>query len=146
MAGLPTGTVTLLFTDIEGSTSLVHRLGDGFGAVREQHRRLLRRAVAEAGGHEVECRADEFFAVFQRAKDGAAAAVSAQRLLAGHAWPEGITLRVRMGLHTGEPGSRRRRVSGCRCPPGGRGFAWPDMAARSCSRRPRVNWSQAGSR
>ncbi len=104
MAGLPTGTVTLLFTDIEGSTPLVHRLGDGFGAVREQHRRLLRKAVADAGGHEVECRADEFFAVFQRAKDGAAAAVAAQRLLAGHAWPEGITLRVRMGLHTGEPG------------------------------------------
>ena len=104
MAGLPTGTVTLLFTDIEGSTSLVHRLGEGFGAVREQHRRLLRRAVAEAGGHEVECRADEFFAVFQRAKDGAAAAVAAQRLLAGHGWPEGVSLRVRMGLHTGEPG------------------------------------------
>ena len=104
MAGLPTGTVTLLFTDIEGSTPLVHRLGDGFGAVREQHRRLLRKAVADAGGHEVECRADEFFAVFQRAKDGAAAAIAAQQLLAGHAWPEGVTLRVRMGLHTGEPG------------------------------------------
>ena len=104
MAGLPTGTVTLLFTDIEGSTPLVHRLGEGFGAVREQHRRLLRRAVAEAGGHEVECRADEFFAVFQRAKDGAAAAVAAQRLLAGNAWPEGVSLRVRMGLHTGDPG------------------------------------------
>ena len=103
MAGLPTGTVTLLFTDIEGSTSLVHRLGDGFGAVREQHRRLLRRAVADAGGDEVECRADEFFAVFQRAKDGVAAAVAAQRLLADHAWPEGISLHVRMGLHTGEP-------------------------------------------
>ncbi len=104
MAGLPTGTVTLLFTDIEGSTPLVHRLGDAYGAVREQHRRLLRKAVAEAGGHEVECRADEFFAAFQRAKDGVAAAVAAQRLLAGHGWPEGITLRVRMGLHTGEPG------------------------------------------
>ncbi len=104
MAGLPTGTVTLLFTDIEGSTPLVHRLGDGFGAVREQHRRLLRKAVADAGGHEVECRADEFFAVFQRAKDGAAAAVAAQRLLAGHGWPDGVSLRVRMGLHTGEPG------------------------------------------
>jgi class 3 adenylate cyclase len=104
MAGLPTGTVTLLFTDIEGSTPLVRRLGDGFGAVRDQHRRLLRKAVADAGGYEVECRADEFFAVFQRAKDGVAAAVATQRLLAGHAWPEGISLRVRMGLHTGEPG------------------------------------------
>jgi class 3 adenylate cyclase len=94
----------LLFTDIEGSTSLVHRLGEGFGAVREQHRRLLRKAVADAGGDEVECRADEFFAVFRRAKDGAASAVAAQRLLTGQAWPEGISLRVRMGLHTGEPG------------------------------------------
>ena len=104
MAGLPTGTVTLLFTDIEGSTSLVHRLGEDFGAVREQHRRVLRKAVADAGGHEVECRADEFFAAFQRAKDGVAATVAAQRLLAEHGWPEGISLRVRMGLHTGEPG------------------------------------------
>ena len=65
---------------------------------------LLRKAVADSGGHEVECQADEFFAVFQRAKDGAAAAVAAPRLLAEHAWPEGVSLRVRMGLHTGEPG------------------------------------------
>src|SRR5262245_41277264 len=103
MAGLPTGTVTLLFTDIEESTPLVHRLGDGYGAVRDQYRSLIRKAVAESDGHEVECRADEFFAVFQRAKDGAAAAVAAQRLLAAHSWPEGVSLRARIGLHTGEP-------------------------------------------
>lgn len=103
MAGLPTGTVTLLFTDIEESTPLVHRLGEGYGVVRDEYRTLVRKAVADSGGLEVECRADEFFAVFQRAKDGAAAAVAAQRLLAAHSWPEGVSLRVRIGLHTGEP-------------------------------------------
>jgi class 3 adenylate cyclase len=104
MTELPTGTVTMLFTDVEGSTSLVHRLGEDYGAVRDEHRSLLRKAVADSGGHEVDCRADEFFAGFQRAKDGAAAAVAAQRLLVAHSWPEGSPVHVRMGLHTGEPG------------------------------------------
>ncbi|HVD59068.1 MAG TPA: adenylate/guanylate cyclase domain-containing protein [Thermoleophilaceae bacterium] len=103
MAELPSGTVTLLFTDVEGSTRLVQQLGDGYGALIDEQRRLLRRAVAEAGGHEVDCRADELFAAFQRAKDGVAAAAAAQSALEAHAWPEGAPVRVRMGLHTGEP-------------------------------------------
>lgn len=103
MAELPSGTVTLLFTDVEGSTRLVQQLGDGYGALIDMQRRLLRRAVAEASGHEVDCRADELFAAFQRAKDGVAAAAAAQSALAAHAWPEGAPVRVRMGLHTGEP-------------------------------------------
>lgn len=103
MAELPSGTVTLLFTDVEGSTRLVQQLGDGYGGVLAELRRLLRGAVAEVGGHEVDCRADELFAAFQRARDGVAAAAAAQSALDAHAWPEGAPVRVRMGLHTGEP-------------------------------------------
>ena len=101
MNGLPTGTVTMLFTDIEGSTPLVHRLEGRYAAVLADYRRLLRSAVSEAGGHEVECRADELFAVFQGAREGVAAAVSAQRMLSAHSWPGEESVRVRMGLHTG---------------------------------------------
>src|SRR3954470_16179756 len=86
---LPTGTVTLLFTDIEGSTALVYQLADEYGAMLTAHRDVLRRAVKQAGGFEVDCRADEFFAVFQRAQDAAAAAIAGQRGLAERAWPQG---------------------------------------------------------
>jgi class 3 adenylate cyclase len=103
MVELPTGAVTLLFTDIEGSTPLVHRLEDGYAAVLEEYRGLLRGAVADGGGHEVDCRADELFAVFQLAQDAVAAAVAAQRLLVDHKWPEAVSVRVRIGLHTGTP-------------------------------------------
>ena len=104
MNELPTGTVTMLFTDIEGSTALVRQFGDDYGAVLGTYRRLLRQAVLEAHGHEVDCRADELFAAFQRANDAVAAALSAQRLLSVHAWPDGVRVLTRMGLHTGEPG------------------------------------------
>jgi class 3 adenylate cyclase len=100
---LPSGTVTLLFADLEASTRMVQQLGIGYGGVLGELRRLLRRAVAEAGGQEVDCRADELFAVFRGARHGVAAAVAAQRLLAAQAWPEGAQVRVRIGLHTGEP-------------------------------------------
>ena len=100
---LPSGTVTLLFTDIEGSTALVYELGDEYGAMLTAHRRVLRGAVKEAGGFEVDCRADEFFAVFQRAQDAAMAAIAGQRGLAERSWPQGAVVRVRMGLHTGAP-------------------------------------------
>jgi len=103
LAELPTGIVTMLFTDIEGSTPLVHRLGARYGRVLNDYQRLLRRALSDSAGHEVDCRADEFFAVFQGAQDGVAAAVSAQRMFVAHAWPEKVQVRVRMGLHTGEP-------------------------------------------
>jgi class 3 adenylate cyclase len=103
MTELPAGAVTLLFTDIEGSTPLVHRLEDSYGAVLDGYRRLLRGAVAEAGGHEIDCRADELFAVFAQAQAGVTAAVAAQRLLADQVWPASAAVRVRMGLHTGTP-------------------------------------------
>ena len=103
MSELPSGTVTLLFTDIEGSTRLVQQLGDTYGSVLDEHRWLLRKAVADWGGHEVDCRADELFAAFQRAKDAVEAAVAAQQTIRMHEWPQGAQVLVRMGLHTGEP-------------------------------------------
>jgi DNA-binding NarL/FixJ family response regulator/class 3 adenylate cyclase len=103
MADLPTGTVTFLFTDVEGSTNLVGTLGEGYGDVMSEHRRLLRAAVSEAGGHEIDSRGDEFFAVFQRTRDAVEAALKAQRDLAEHEWPANGAVRVRIGIHTGEP-------------------------------------------
>jgi class 3 adenylate cyclase len=103
LAEIPSGTVTLLFTDIEGSTGLVQQLGEGCADLLNDQRQLLRAAVGEADGYEVDCRADELFAVFQRAKDGVAAALAAQRSVGTHTWPEGAQVRVRIGLHTGEP-------------------------------------------
>jgi class 3 adenylate cyclase/DNA-binding NarL/FixJ family response regulator len=100
---LPSGTVTFLFTDIEGSTRLLRRLGDGYGAVLADHRRLLRAACASHGGAEVGAQGDAFFAVFRRARDALAAALAAQRALAGQLWPDRVQVRVRMGMHTSEP-------------------------------------------
>jgi DNA-binding NarL/FixJ family response regulator/class 3 adenylate cyclase len=99
---LPRGVVSFLFTDIEGSTSLARGLGEGFRAVLEDHRRLIREAVSSAGGHEIDCRADEYFAVFAESTAAAAAAVSAQQALLAHEWPQGSMPRVRMGIHAGE--------------------------------------------
>ena len=99
MPALPTGTVTLLFTDVEGSTKLVQALGDGWTPLLEEHRRLLRTAVAAGGGSEVDCRGDELFAAFPDADAAVGAAADAQRALC--AWTD--ELRVRMGLHTGCP-------------------------------------------
>jgi DNA-binding NarL/FixJ family response regulator/class 3 adenylate cyclase len=95
--------VTFLFTDIEGSTRLLRRLGDGYGAVLADHRRLLRAACTGHGGAEVGAQGDAYFAVFPRARDALAAALAAQRALAGHPWPAGVEVRVRMGMHTSEP-------------------------------------------
>jgi class 3 adenylate cyclase len=103
VADLPVGTVTLLFTDIEGSTRLLRQLGDRYAGTLEQHRRLLRAAFARQGGREVDTQGDAFFVAFGRAADAVAAAVEAQRALAAHPWPDGSAVRVRMGLHTGEP-------------------------------------------
>jgi class 3 adenylate cyclase/DNA-binding CsgD family transcriptional regulator len=103
MASLPQGTVTFLFTDIEGSTSLLDQLGrDGYGELLQTHRTLLRNAVAAASGLEVDEQGDALLAVFTSAGAAVTAAVSAQRALAEHEWPEAVELRVRMGLHTGE--------------------------------------------
>jgi class 3 adenylate cyclase len=103
MAALPGGTVTFLFTDIEGSTRLLQELGDAYGDVVRDHRQLLRKHLGDKGGTEVDTQGDAFFYSFPRAKDAVAGAVAAQRALAAHEWPEGSEVRVRMGLHTGEP-------------------------------------------
>jgi predicted ATPase/class 3 adenylate cyclase len=100
---LPTGTVSLLCTDVEGSTRLLHILGERYAEALAEHRRLIRTAFAEHYGCEVDTQGDAFFYAFPRAFDAVAGAVAAQRALAAHAWPEGLPLRVRIGIHTGEP-------------------------------------------
>src|SRR3954464_15071078 len=100
---LPTGTVTFLFTDIEGSTELLGRIGDAYHEVLEEHRRLVRQAVEAAGGTELDCRGDEFLFVFPEAGPAVSPAVQVQHALASHSWPEGGTVGVRMGVHSGEP-------------------------------------------
>ena len=94
---LPQGEVTFLFTDIEGSTALARRLGDGFPELLESHRTLIRAAVEERSGHVVDMRADELFAVFGETDEGVAAAIAAQTALAAHSWSEGLEPRVRAG-------------------------------------------------
>lgn len=103
MAELPHGTVTFAFTDVEGSTALLKRLGDGYAAVLAAHRRLVREAFTAHGGVEIDTQGDAFFFAFVRARDAVAAAADVQRAHAGHDWPEGADVRMRVGLHTGEP-------------------------------------------
>jgi class 3 adenylate cyclase len=103
LSALPSGTVTFLFSDIEGSTRLLEQLGDGYADVLGDHRRILRERLGAAGGQEIDTQGDAFFFSFTRAKDAVAGAVAAQRALAGHDWPDGLAVRTRMGLHTGEP-------------------------------------------
>jgi predicted ATPase/class 3 adenylate cyclase/DNA-binding CsgD family transcriptional regulator len=103
MSQLPTGTVTLLFTDIEGSTLLLQQLGERYASVLSECRDLLRTAFSAHHGHEVDMQGDGFFVVFVRAREAIQATVSAQRALTTHSWPEDVVVRVRMGLHTGEP-------------------------------------------
>jgi predicted ATPase/class 3 adenylate cyclase len=100
---LPSGTVTLLFTDLEGSTRLVERLGVDFAGVLTDHFALLRSSIADFGGSEFGTEGDALFAVFDRAQDAVCAAAEAQRALAAHRWPDGVRVRVRMGLHSGTP-------------------------------------------
>jgi class 3 adenylate cyclase len=104
MSTLHAGTVTFAFTDIEGSTKLLQELGDeAFGALSRDHRRIVRETFGGTGGTEIDTQGDAFFFSFPRARDAVTAAVAAQRALREHAWPEGREVRVRMGLHTGEP-------------------------------------------
>src|SRR3954447_25432730 len=102
MDELPTGVVTFLFTDVEGSTRLLERLGDRYGAVLAGHDGIVRAAIAGHGGRGVDSAGDGFFAVFPPPRRGVCAAVRAQRELAAADWPDGVAVRVRMGLHTGE--------------------------------------------
>jgi class 3 adenylate cyclase len=104
MSTLPGGTVTFVFTDIEGSTKLLQELGDEeYGRVSGDHRRLVRETFGAHGGTEIDTQGDAFFFSFPRARDAVAAAVAAQRALGDHEWPEGREVLVRMGIHTGEP-------------------------------------------
>jgi class 3 adenylate cyclase len=100
---LPGGPVTFLYADVEGSTVLLDRLGEQYADVLAEERRLIRAIVRDHGGVEIDSRADEFFAAFPEAADPAGAALGIQRRLRDHAWPDGATVRVRIGLHSGEP-------------------------------------------
>jgi DNA-binding NarL/FixJ family response regulator/class 3 adenylate cyclase len=102
MPELPTGTVTFLFSDVEGSTELLRRLRDSYADVMADHELLLRRAFQDAGGHEINTQGDSFFVAFRRPKEAVAAAIDAQRAVARHPWPEEAEMRVRIGIHTGE--------------------------------------------
>ena len=103
VSSLPSGTVTFLFSDIEGSTRLTRELRDGWGALLADHRSLLREAFGEHGGREVDMQGDAFFFAFPRARDAVEAAVAGQRALGEHDWPDDVEVRIRIGLHTGEP-------------------------------------------
>jgi class 3 adenylate cyclase len=102
MSSLPRGTVTFVFTDIEESTALLRALGDGYGDVLSAHRAIVREAFG-AEGVEIDTQGDAFFFAFPRARDAVAAAVAVQRQHAAREWPGGARVRVRIGLHTGEP-------------------------------------------
>jgi class 3 adenylate cyclase len=101
VARLPRGMVTFLMTDIEGSTDLLRALGDGYAKLLREVRTLIRTGVRKAGGHEVDARADEFFAAFRRPAHALGAAVAIQRALQERKWPEGRKVVVRIGIHTG---------------------------------------------
>ncbi len=100
---LPTGHVTFLLTDIEGSTDLLQRLGDRYAALLAEVRAIMRSATHQASGREVDARADEFFAVFDRASAALETALAIERSLRGRAWPDGVEVRVRAGIHSGRP-------------------------------------------
>ena len=101
---LPIGTVTFLFTDVEGSTSLLHELGaETYADALSGHHAVIRNACLGNGGVEVDTQGDAFFYVFPRAHGAAEAAVETQRALSAHTWPEEVDVRVRIGMHTGEP-------------------------------------------
>src|SRR5512139_4044852 len=109
---LPEGTVTFLFTDIEGSTQLLDRLRDRYALLLADQRRILREAFAHWEGHEVDTQGDAFFVAFSRATQAVGASAEAQRQLAGYAWPGDAVVRVRMGIHTGEPWSGKEGYVG----------------------------------
>jgi class 3 adenylate cyclase len=103
MTALPSGTVTFVFSDVEGSTALLKRLGERYAEVIGEHRRIVREAFGAHDGVEIDAQGDSFFFAFARARDAVAGTVDAQRAHAEHAWPNDEQVRVRMGLHTGEP-------------------------------------------
>jgi len=112
MADLPTGAVTFLFTDIEGSTRLLKQLRERYGEVLSQHQRLLRDAFAAHRGHEIDTQGDSFFVAFASARDAVLAAIEGQLALLSHPWPEGVEVKVRMGVHTGQVAVSDGRYTG----------------------------------
>ncbi|MFZ0189737.1 MAG: protein kinase [Streptosporangiaceae bacterium] len=100
---LPAGTVTMLFSDVEGSTALLSRLGDHYGEALSAQRAVMRGAMSDWRGREMGAEGESFFVVFESAADAVACCAAAQRALAAHDWPGGVAVRVRMGLHSGEP-------------------------------------------
>jgi class 3 adenylate cyclase len=104
MPNLPSGTVTFVFSDIEGSTSLLKQLGDErYAALLATHRRIVRETFGMHDGQEIDTQGDAFFYSFPRARDAVAAAVEVQRAHEHESWPDGVAVRMRLGLHTGEP-------------------------------------------
>jgi class 3 adenylate cyclase len=103
LSDFPTGTVTLLFADVEGSTLLLRTLGARYGDALATYRHIVRAAIADAKGQEIDTQGDSFFVVFERSGDALEAAIEAQRGLTQADWPESAELRARIGIHTGEP-------------------------------------------
>src|SRR5919204_3939194 len=112
MNDVRSATVSFLFSDIEGSTRLLKQLRGHYGEALEEHQRILREAFGTHGGREIDTQGDAFFFAFDRARNALLAAADAQRALARHDWPEGIQLRVRMGVHTGEAAVAGERYVG----------------------------------
>jgi class 3 adenylate cyclase len=132
----------MLFSDIEGSTMLLSGLGDRYGEALSAQRALLRAAFSSHGGQEMGTEGDSFFVVFESAGDAVRCCVAAQRALAAHDWPGGIAVRVRMGLHSGEPPGTRMGTSGWMFT-GRRELRRPPTVARwSCRRRRGCWWSR----
>ena len=100
---LPTGMVTFLMSDIEGSTAILRASGDAYPRLLAEVRRILRTVIRRSAGHEIDARADEFFAVFERPADALTAAIETQRRLERRSWPGGLEIRLRIGLHSGRP-------------------------------------------
>jgi YVTN family beta-propeller protein len=112
MSEMPTGAVTFLFSDIEGSTRLVKQLRDGYPDVLYEHQRLLREAFGAHRGYEVDTQGDSFFVAFASAREALLAAVEGQLALASHQWPDDVHIKVRMGLHTGQAVAAGDRYTG----------------------------------
>jgi class 3 adenylate cyclase len=132
MSSLPSGTVTFVFSDIEGSTTLLKALGDAYADVLSGHRELMRDCFTARGGVEIDTQGDAFFFAFSRARDAVAAAVDAQRAHVAHAWPQGKTLSAGRAISASTSSARR-------------GCARSAAAARSCCPRPRARSSAARS-
>jgi class 3 adenylate cyclase len=134
------GIFTFLFTDIEGSTALVRRLGEGlYAQLLADHHLLIRSVLAAHDGREVDTQGDAFFVVFSSPRACVVAVLEMQRALQAHAWPAGEHVRVRMGVHTGEAAKTATGMVGLEVHRAAR-WRLPDMGARSCCRRRRLSW------